>query len=112
MIDLYERLAKAVEMIEKYSEHVSSYYELLRRLNLLESKFSDQAHKLERLEKQHYTMLKQYGSFRVSLNAFIDGLDRAKLPLDKVSVGYTMKEIDDMSAKDYKEKILVPLGIA
>lgn len=72
---------------------------------------------VKRLQAATETCLKQSGAIRASLKNVLDGLNSCTKGFNdalcnlEISIGFTNKELRAMSASDYEEKILKPLGM-
>jgi hypothetical protein len=95
--------------------------DLKRYIDQQDVKLDNLTFELKRLKVEYETLLQQSGGMRVALKNVHDGFSKGLKAINQgvndalcgleISLGFTNKEITTMSAADYKEKILKPLGM-
>lgn len=116
--ELKERLEKAVAKLEQQG---NEYARFNGRLNALE-------HDHERILTQLCHLLGQQGAIRIALKNIKASLEVAAARMSQGmsalavgfktveddlqgTLGFTQKEVEAMGSKEYREKILIPLGM-
>lgn len=119
MEELVERLTKVIKELELATTSQRSFHERLKKLEF--------DHKM--LIDQNYTIITQQGAVRIAIKNIkatlvatlggfkdsVETLSRGFSTIEDdlaVTLGFTKEEIEKMTAQEYKEKVLRPLGMA